>query len=172
VRAAVPTAVCAALLLTGCATDVRGELRKEVADITEAANDRDADGVRREVEDLDGALDDAVRSGELTSAEAAAIAALAASVRERAALLETPEPAPHETTEPTPSPAATPRSPSPSPPEQEPEDSEEPEEPDEPEEPEQDEPTTEQTEGDVVPTEVPLSPAAQQETAAGTPPAT
>ena len=157
-RAAAPAAALSlALLLTGCAADVRGELRKEVADITEAANDGDADGVRREVEDLQGALDDAVRSGELTSPEAAEIAAIAASVRDRAALLEEaePEPAPDPTSA-TPSPAATTRSPSPEP---TPEETEEPtpeptqDEPDE-DEPDEDEPAEDPD--DVVPTDVPV----------------
>jgi hypothetical protein len=154
VRAAVPAAVlCSAVLLSGCAADARGELRKQVADVTQAANAGDADGVRREVDDLDGALDDAVRSGELSSAEAATIASIAASVRERAALLEDAEPAPApQESEPTPSPASTTRSPSPEPTE---DDSVEPSP-----EPTQDEPEPDEDEdepGDVVPTDLPAA---------------
>ncbi len=115
-------AVTGVLLLTGCAADVQGELRRDVAGITDDANARNADGVRRGVEDLLERLDDAVASGELSSPEAARIAELARLLAERADLLapevvEEPTEAPtQEPTEPTEEPEEEPdEEPSPSP---------------------------------------------------------
>ncbi|HVM27750.1 MAG TPA: hypothetical protein VM433_08760, partial [Mycobacteriales bacterium] len=96
-------ALCLTLVLSGCAVDARDEIRGKVGDITDAANARDADDVRRGVDELQRLLDSAVRNGEMSSAEAARIAELAALLRERADLLdEQPEPelTPEETEEP------------------------------------------------------------------------
>jgi hypothetical protein len=68
---AVPAVLVTALLLAGCGTDERDELRALVEGITLEANDGDADGVRRGTEDLLARLDDAVASGALSSDEAA-----------------------------------------------------------------------------------------------------
>ena len=75
--AALAGVALSALLLSGCASDPRTELRSLVETITAEANDRDAAGVRSAVEDLLRRLDEAVRAGDLTEAEAA-------TVRERA----------------------------------------------------------------------------------------
>ena len=103
----------AALVLSGCAVDVRDEIRGTVEDITIDANARDADAVRRGVAELLDQLDRAVREGELTSAEAARIAEIAQRLADGAEALEPePEPTP-STTSPTPSP--TTESPTPEP---------------------------------------------------------
>ena len=103
----------AALVLTGCSVDVRDEIRGTVEDITVDANARDADAVRRGVEDLLEQLERAVREGELTSAEAARIAEIAQRLAAGAEALDPePEPTP-STTSPTPSP--TTESPTPEP---------------------------------------------------------
>lgn len=75
-RAALSTAAVAAsavLLLSGCAADASGDLRRAVADLTGAANGRDADAVRDEVQAVLDALDDAQRSGDVAPAEGAVI---------------------------------------------------------------------------------------------------
>jgi hypothetical protein len=64
-------ALAAVVLLTGCAADPRAELRAAVEGITADANDRDADGVRRGVDDLLGRIDSAERDGAATPQEAA-----------------------------------------------------------------------------------------------------
>jgi outer membrane murein-binding lipoprotein Lpp len=115
-RVRLAAAVLGGLLLAGCSADPAGELRKEVRDLTEAANDRDAEQVRDEVDDLLAEIEDAVRSGELTSAEGARLAQLATAVRDAAVQLEpAEEPTPSPTTaSPTPSPTPSPtRSPTP-----------------------------------------------------------
>lgn len=71
-RAAVP-GLAAVLLLSGCAGDVRGDLRELVSDITVSANARDADEVRRGVDQLLERLDDALRGDDVTPAEAEVI---------------------------------------------------------------------------------------------------
>ena len=152
-RSALTAVLAAGLLLTGCSSDVRGQIRGEVADITRDANARDAGAVRRGVDDLLALLDDAVRSGELTSAEAAEVAAAATAVRERAALLdeveETPTPEPTEEPESeSPSPAPTTQSPTPQPTTPSPQPTREPVETEEPE-------PVEEPDDDVVPTVVP-----------------
>ena len=84
------------LLLSGCASDVRGELRRTVANITEDANAGDADRVRSGVDELLDQVDDAVRANDIDPAEAARITELARLLKERADLLD-PEPSPSPT---------------------------------------------------------------------------
>jgi hypothetical protein len=135
--AALGLTVAATLLVSGCAADVRGELRRDVSRITDEANARDAEGVRRGVDRLLDRLPGAVDSGEVSSAEAARIAELARLLRDRADLLE-PEQEPEPTEEPTrePAPTTAPPSPSPSPPPPAPSPEPEPEpEPDDDDEP-------------------------------------
>lgn len=155
-----------ALLLAGCAGDARSSARDAVAEITEDANSRDADAVRRGVDELEQALIDAVGSGELDGPEADPIIAAARAVRERATLIEeqepepTEEPTPEPTEEPEPGPTAEPEpeptgEPEPEP-TGEPEPTEEPE--DEPEEQEDDDDEPDEDD-EVVPTvPVPVSP--------------
>ena len=76
------------VLLAGCATDGRAQVRDAVEGVTAAANERDADGVRDAVDDLLAELDSQVASGELQSPEAARVAALARQVRDSAALVD------------------------------------------------------------------------------------
>jgi hypothetical protein len=73
VRSALLPVLVSAGLLAGCGGDPRADLRGLVEGITLEANDRDADGVRRGVEDLLAHLDDAVASGDLSESEAAAL---------------------------------------------------------------------------------------------------
>jgi outer membrane biosynthesis protein TonB len=92
------------LLLTGCATDVEGELRRSVADLTDDANAGNADAVRRGADELIAQADDAVRSNDIDPQQGARIIALATLLRDRAGALETAPPSPT----PTPTPSATP----------------------------------------------------------------
>lgn len=123
----------AALVLTGCATsDPRQERRADVAQLTDAANDRDVDAVRDEVDDLLATLRAQVADGRLDRAEADRLRQLAQRIDENAELLE-PSPSPSPTPSPSPSP-----SPSPTPEEtEEPEQTEEPDPPEQTEDPDQ-----------------------------------
>ena len=128
----------AALVLTGCSAEPRAELRSDVEAITLAANDRDADAVREEVEDLLSTIRSQIGSGELDRAEGERLRAIALRIAEQAVVLEpepSPSPSPSPTEEsPSPSPSPTEESPSPepSPTEEEPEESPEPEPTEEP----------------------------------------
>ena len=135
-------ALAAALLLTGCAADVDGELRRGVADLTDAVNAEDADAVRDRAESLIDRTQEAVRDNAIDADEGARIIELSTLLRDRYAAREqaeqapspspvptTPPPSPttvietedeeEETEEPTPPPATTPppttRPPSPRP---------------------------------------------------------
>ena len=77
-----------ALLLAGCAGSGRADVRDGVEAVTAAANASDADGLRETVDDLLAVLDRQVSSGELSSPEAARIAAAARQVRDSAALVD------------------------------------------------------------------------------------
>ena len=122
-RWVVPVAV-GSLVLTGCSGEPRAQLRGDVEAITLAANDRDADAVREEVEDLLSTIRSQIASGELDRAEGERLRTIALRIAEGAALLEpeqapSPSPSPEETEEePTPSPSPEPSeedSPSPEP---------------------------------------------------------
>lgn len=109
-------ALAVLLLASGCGVDARGELRSAVENITVDANARDADAVRTGVQDLLQRLEQAVRDGDVTRAEADRITALAIRLRDAAGLLE-----PAQTPSPTPTvarPSPTTASPTPEPTEQ------------------------------------------------------
>lgn len=136
----VPVAV-GSLVLTGCSGEPRSQLRGDVEAITLAANDRDADAVRQEVEDLLSTIRSQIASGDLDRAEGERLRAIALRIAEGAALLDpepspSPEPTPSEEEEPSPSPEPTPEeSPTPEPepsPEPTPEEDEDEEESPEP----------------------------------------
>ena len=130
-----------ALLLTGCSAEPRAQLRGDVEAITLAANDRDADAVREEVEDLLSTLRAQVANNEIDRAKAERLRAIALRIAESAGVLE-PEPSPS----PVPSPTAE-ESPSPSPsPSPEPSPTEEPSPSPEPSPTEDDEPAEESPE--------------------------
>ena len=76
------------LLLAGCAGSGRVDVRDGVEAVTAAAHARDAEGVRDAVDDLLTLLERQVSAGELTSPEAARIAAAARQVRDSAALVD------------------------------------------------------------------------------------
>jgi outer membrane biosynthesis protein TonB len=133
----VPAVFIGAALLTGCAGDTDGELRRSVADLTDDANDRDADAVRDGAADLIMQVDEALRANEINPDQANRITELARQLGERADLLAPPE---------EPEPTVTPS----------PEPTEEPSPTDEPEETEEPSPEpTEEPEPDPVPTEEP-----------------
>ena len=83
-----PLALVLVALLAGCAGGGRADVRDGVEAVTAAANARDAEGVRDAVDDLLALLDRQVSAGELTSPEAARIAAAARQVRDSAALVD------------------------------------------------------------------------------------
>ena len=87
-RVGVPLGLVVAGLLSGCAGSDRTDVRNGVEAVTAAANARDADGVREAVDDLLAVLDRTVPGGELTSSEAARIAAAARQVRDSADLVD------------------------------------------------------------------------------------
>ena len=132
----VGAALAAGLLLTGCAADAEGELRREVADLTDEAAAGDAGGVRDAAESLIARAQEAVRSNEIAPEQGARIIELATVLRDRAGALEPAEPPPTQapTEEPaeepeeTQPPATRPPAPSPTqpPPTSEPPDTEEP----------------------------------------------
>lgn len=104
----------AVMLLAGCASDPRADLRDRVADVIAAANDGDPDAVRRTAEALISEVQAQATTGDLGGTEANALLELARQVQADAALLEPPPPPPPPS--PTPSASPTPsRSPSPSP---------------------------------------------------------
>lgn len=76
------------LLLSGCTSDVRGELRDAVADVTAEANDRDADGVRRAVDVLLGRVSQARADGAISADEAGNIERIALAVQQNADLVD------------------------------------------------------------------------------------
>ena len=76
-----------ALLLAGRAGGGPADVRDGVEAVTAAANASDADGLREAVDDLLAVLNRQVSSGELSSPEAARIAAAARQVRDSAALV-------------------------------------------------------------------------------------
>lgn len=73
--------VLSALLLSGCATDPRDEIRALVEDVTVEANELDADGVRTAVDDLVVTVDSAVAAGDLPADEGEALRAAALAVQ-------------------------------------------------------------------------------------------
>jgi outer membrane biosynthesis protein TonB len=130
--AAVAGAGALALVLAGCASSPRSELRDASREVLAAANDRDADATAAAADELLSVLRSQVASGDLTDAEAEPLRAAALAVRDRAGLLEPePSPSPEPSEEPSPEPEPEP-SPEPSP---EPEPTQEPSPPPEPTEP-------------------------------------
>lgn len=103
-----------ALLLAGCSVNARTQLQSQVQKLTADANDRDPAAVVADANALLQAIAEAVRNGDISSAQGQRLTQLATLVRDRAPLLQvTPTPTP--TTLP-PSPTRTPsRSPTPSP---------------------------------------------------------
>ena len=114
--AAVAGAGALALVLAGCASSPRSELRDASREVLAAANDRDADATAAAADELLSVLRSQVASGDLTDAEAEPLRAAALAVRDRAGLLE-PEPSPEPSPEPEPtqepSPAPEPTEPPP-----------------------------------------------------------
>ena len=80
--------VVGVLLLSGCGSDVRGELRDAVADVTAEANNRDADGVRRAVDVLLGRVSQARADGAISAEEAGNIERIALAVQQKADLVD------------------------------------------------------------------------------------
>ena len=150
-----------ALVLTACAGgDPVDERRSAVADVTDAANAGDAEGVLDAVEDLLSVLRRQVASGDLDRAEADRLRVLAERVAANAALVEpAPAPSPEPTEEPSPEP--TEEEPSPEPTEEEPS----------PEPTEEEEPSPEPTEEEEPPVVVTVPPAEPSPTAAQVTPA-
>lgn len=113
--------LAAGLLLTGCATDVEGELRRSVADLSNDANAGDADAVRRGADDLIAQANDAVRGNDIDPQRGARIIELATLLRDRAGALGAVEPTPTPSSpsptpsSPTPTPSTPPPTPSPTP---------------------------------------------------------
>lgn len=107
----------AAVVLAGCAADPRVELRDLVEDVTAAANDRDAAGLRRAVDALIAEVEKQRRDGVLGPTEASRLLDLARQVGDDAKLIEQAPPPPSPTASPSapPSPSPTSASPSPSP---------------------------------------------------------
>ena len=107
------------VVLTGCSGEPRAQLRGDVAAITLAANDRDADAVRDEVEDLLSTIRAQIASGDLDRAEGDRLRAIALRIAENADLLapeESPSPSPSPEDSPSPSPSPSPEeSPTPEP---------------------------------------------------------
>ena len=87
-RRLVAVAPLLGLLLAGCAGGGRADVRDGVEAVTASANAGDADGIRDAVDDLLAELDRQVGAGELTSPEAARIAAAAREVRDSAVLVD------------------------------------------------------------------------------------
>lgn len=138
-----------AVLLAGCASSPRNDLLDVVADVTDAANDRDAADLRGALANLRAEIDSQVRDNTLSTDESTRLLTIVQQLEADAALVEPEEspspspspspssasPTPEQTEEESPSPSPS-RSPSPSP-----RPTEEPEEPEESEEPEAPAPT-------------------------------
>lgn len=85
-----------ALLLTaglaagtaGCSASATGDVQDRVVDITQAANDRDADALRAAAADLVDDVDASVAAGELSSAEATRLTELARQLQADADLID------------------------------------------------------------------------------------
>ena len=155
-----------AVLLAGCASDPRAELRDAVADAIEEANDGDASGLRGALSNLRAEIDSQVRDGDLPAAEASRLLAIVQQLEADAALLEEPEePSPSPSPSPTPEETEEEPSPTPSPSPTPTEEEEEPEPTPEPEPEPTEEPAPEPTE--ILPSPVATSP----EPAASTSPA-
>ena len=77
-----------AVLLAGCAADGEDQVRDNVAAVTEAANGRDAVGLRSAVDRLVVAVEAQVSAGELDAAEGARIVAAARQVQAGADLVD------------------------------------------------------------------------------------
>ncbi len=86
-----PAVLVAGVLLAGCGTgaDPAAERRADVAALTAAANDGDAEGVRRGAEALLATVAAQLEAEEVTADEAERLTALAESVRARADLIDT-----------------------------------------------------------------------------------
>ena len=97
-------ALAAVLLLTGCAGDTAGELRREVAELTDDVNNDDPDGVSDSAESLIARTQDAIRNNDIDPAEGARIIELATLLRDRYAALQPTEPTPTPSPSPSPSP--------------------------------------------------------------------
>jgi hypothetical protein len=160
-----------AVLLAGCSSSPRNDLLDAVADVTNAANDRDAAELRGALANLRAEIDSQVRDNTLSTDESTRLLTLVQQLEADAALVEQPDASPSPTpsassASPSPSPSPTP-SPSPSPtrsPSPRPSPTEEPEESEEPtEEPEEPEPS------DLVPSPMVTSPAAAVDEPAASP---
>ncbi|HVE75011.1 MAG TPA: hypothetical protein VNA30_08025 [Mycobacteriales bacterium] len=84
----VATCIALAISTSGCATNPEAELQAQLNAVTEAANRRDAEGLRSAVDAFLDTVRDQGRSGELTSAEVSRLQALAAAVRTDANLID------------------------------------------------------------------------------------
>jgi len=88
----------AALLLAGCATSAQAQLDQAVADVTDQANVRNAEGLRTAADELQELVSGLSGSGDLGRAKATRLLDLASKIRADADLLEreeqTPTPAP------------------------------------------------------------------------------
>lgn len=78
----------AAALLAGCGADAAAERRELVAELTQAANDRDADAVRERAEALVQVVADQREREELSPEQADRLIALAESVRRNADVVD------------------------------------------------------------------------------------
>ena len=78
----------AAALLAGCGTDPAAERRDLVAELTQAANDGDAEAVRERAAALVQVVADQREREELSGEQAARLTALAESVRENADVVD------------------------------------------------------------------------------------
>lgn len=75
-------------LLAGCASDPKSELRADAEAAIEAANERDADGVREHAQSLERTVARLAEDDELTDARAASLTALAASLQTSADVID------------------------------------------------------------------------------------
>ena len=78
----------AAVLLAGCGSDPAGVRRQHVAEVTAAANDRDADRVRERAQALVDLLAEQREQGDLQAAEADRLTVLAQAVQRSADVVD------------------------------------------------------------------------------------
>lgn len=78
----------ALVLLAGCGSAPEADLRARAEAAIEAANERDADAVRRHAQSLEQAVADLADAGELTDERARTLAALAASLQTSADVID------------------------------------------------------------------------------------
>ena len=115
-------ACCFALLITGCSpsSSPRAELQTKLNAIAEAANAKDAAGLRAAVSDFLQEVQRQSANADLTTTKAQDLKTVATRLLSEASVLEesSPEPSPSESPSPEPSPSESPSpepSPSPSP---------------------------------------------------------